>query len=966
MQSTELFYSTTHNAPCRIIERQTIWGTELCVVWLIDQGIVVSVPAETLRPFSAVSDTNTIADTIRYLTAASRIRETLQRAHGDDRTLLISALESRATPLPHQIYALNKAMSAERVRYLFADEVGLGKTIEAGFVIRELKLRGLIKRILIVTPKGLATQWVGEMATHFNESFKLVMGEDINALHRFAFTSHQDDVADTKQRPNPWLLFDQVIVTLDAVKPIEKRKGWSAEQVAEYNRMRYDDLITAQWDLIIIDEAHRLGGSTDQVARYKLGRGLADAASYVLLLTATPHQGKSDAFFRIMNLLDSGTFPDAQSVTRERVQEYVVRTEKRKAISHTGEALFKPRKTTLLAVQWNAQHATQKLLYEAVADYVTDGYNQALRDRRPAVGFLMLLMQRLVVSSTAAICQTLERRLAVLTSTDDKLTSRIADLDEQLELSETLSDLDGEQQLAELLQWHSHAVQNEILLVNTLLQTARTCLSQGPDAKAEALHNLIYRLQGEYNDPQLKVLIFTEFVPTQSMLAAFLRERSISVATLNGSMDMDERRAVQAEFRGDTRVLVSTDAGGEGLNLQFCHVVINYDLPWNPMRVEQRIGRVDRIGQTHAVQAFNFVLADTVEYRVFSVLEAKLAVILAEFGVDKLSDVLDSQLSGQHFDDAFRDALLNPNHLVDAIDDALAKLRGELSPTDQRSPLHGMTHTPEIEQYNRIRTHPLPHWVMQMTVSYINANGGSAQQRRSLWELQWPDGTRQAEVTFRQADTILLPHAHLLTLETERVRALFQTIPQWNEHQPVPRIRLPQLPTGVHGTWSLYEIGLHTNLPEQRSTRIPLRRERMVAIFRTHDGKVYIPTARHIWDLLLSAAPQVTGVLDAAHSSETYTTMTNAIQSHGADAYAQLRQLHEQSIAKEHERLNNVFRARREAIAKVGLPEVRAYRTTRCDLDEAAQRAELVHAQYIMPTIRLILCLAIDAEGTQI
>jgi SNF2 family DNA or RNA helicase len=171
--------------------------------------------------------------------------------------------------------------------------------------------------------------------------------------------------------------------------------------------------------------------------------------------------------------------------------------------------------------------------------------------------------------------------------------------------------------------------------VEMLLELARETEAAGTDAKAEALLELIYKLQQEEGDPALKVLIFTEFVPTQAMLADFLESRGFSVTTLNGSMDLETRTRAQQAFSKDVRVLISTDAGGEGLNLQFCHVIVNFDMPWNPMRIEQRIGRVDRIGQKHVVRAINFVLEDTVEHRVRQVLEEKLEVIAQEFGVDK-------------------------------------------------------------------------------------------------------------------------------------------------------------------------------------------------------------------------------------------------------------------------------------------------------------------------------------------
>src|SRR5207237_105870 len=165
----------------------------------------------------------------------------------------------------------------------------------------------------------------------------------------------------------------------------------------------------------------------------------------------------------------------------------------------------------------------------------------------------------------------------------------------------------------------------------------RRCEEIGPDAKAEALLDWIYRLQQEEGDPDLKVLVFTEFVPTQEMLDQFLCDRGFSVVCLNGSMAMDERQRVQRTFAQEARILISTDAGGEGLNLQFCHVVINYDIPWNPMRLEQRIGRVDRIGQAHVVRAANFVCEDSVEYRVREVMEEKLAIILDEFGIETMT-----------------------------------------------------------------------------------------------------------------------------------------------------------------------------------------------------------------------------------------------------------------------------------------------------------------------------------------
>jgi SNF2 family DNA or RNA helicase len=192
---------------------------------------------------------------------------------------LLSPIEASVIPLPHQIHALSRAVAHDRVRYLLADEVGLGKTIEAGLILRELKLRGLVRRALVIAPKGLVTQWVSEMRVHFGEEFHLILPEDLATLRRLSSFQSQAGQAGT-QEAGTWSLFHQVVVPMDSVKPLEKRRGWTTEEVAEYNRERYENIIAAGWDLVIIDESHRLGGSTDQVARYKLGQGLAEAAPY--------------------------------------------------------------------------------------------------------------------------------------------------------------------------------------------------------------------------------------------------------------------------------------------------------------------------------------------------------------------------------------------------------------------------------------------------------------------------------------------------------------------------------------------------------------------------------------------------------------------------------------------------------------------------------------------------------------
>ena len=266
-------YCRNYGQLCQVIETQTLWGETTCRVWLPGRDLVVRVPADSL---SSLEDSELgTADAIVYVASAARVADSLTQ------DVLLAPIESSVIPLPHQIRALSRAISGDRVRYLLADEVGLGKTIEAGLIIRELKLRGLVKRVLVIAPKGLLTQWVAEMSTHFNEDFRLLIPSDFSAYRRIA------------KEENIWQSHPQVICPMDSVKPLESRRGWSAKQVAAYNRERFEDLVSAGWDLIIVDEAHRLGGSTDQVARFKLGQGLSRSSTVSAFAIGNPPSGKN-------------------------------------------------------------------------------------------------------------------------------------------------------------------------------------------------------------------------------------------------------------------------------------------------------------------------------------------------------------------------------------------------------------------------------------------------------------------------------------------------------------------------------------------------------------------------------------------------------------------------------------------------------------------------------------------------
>ncbi|MEW6032245.1 MAG: helicase-related protein [Bacillota bacterium] len=926
-QPDKWYYSPEHGQLCRVIETQTLWGETACRVWLPGKDTVVRLSAARLRPVSEAS-VGTV-DGIAYLAAAARVADALTQ------DVLLAPIESSVIPLPHQIRALSRAISSDRVRYLLADEVGLGKTIEAGLIMRELKLRGLVRRTLVIAPKGLVTQWVAEMRTHFGEEFRLLIPSDFSAYRRIA------------QEDNLWQSHPQVVCPMDSVKPLDGRRGWSREQVAEYNRERFEDLISAGWDLVIVDEAHRLGGSTDQVARYKLGQGLAEAAPYLLLLSATPHQGKTDAFHRLISLIDAQAFPDVSSVTKERVQPYVIRTEKRLAIDADGKPLFKPRRTELAPVSWEERHRDQRLLYEAVTEYVREGYNQAMREKRSYIGFLMILMQRLVVSSTRAIRTTLERRLEALEAPQEQLTLF------PMVSEEDWADLDGQEQMDTLLKTRLKALKNERAEVKLLLEAAIRCEQQGPDAKAEALLDWIYRLQAEEGDPDLKVLAFTEFVPTQEMLYEFLTERGFEVVCLNGSMDMEERKRVQDAFAKDARILISTDAGGEGLNLQFCHVVINYDIPWNPMRLEQRIGRVDRIGQTHTVRAINFVFEDSVEHRIREVLEEKLAVIFEEFGIDKTGDVLDSAQAGQIFDDLYVEAILNPDVVETKVDEVLKSIQEQARESRQSASVLGSTEDLDPREAQRLLAHPLPHWVERMTVSYLQAHGGKAERKNGAWNLTWPDGETLTGVVFTSKEAEENPTTRHLTLEDPKVRGLAMRLPPFAPGQPVPVITLPGLAPEIMGFWSLWRISIST---------ADWNRRRIMPSFLADDGRVFAPTARHIWDQLLTTPPTILTSLDIETSHQAFERLREVAEQQGKTIYDELVQAHRERLAREREKGEYAFAARRRAILRIGLPQVRNHRLHLLQQEEKRFREELERRAQILPEMVPLLIVRVEVE----
>jgi superfamily II DNA or RNA helicase len=630
----EYAYDKLNNERVQILAVNEVWGFVSYKVLRLSDESVCKLTADALTTDSSGVGSGRDENYIRYVALLSKIKN--ETSGG-----ILSKLSNGIIPLPHQRYVLERAIEGNNIRYILADEVGLGKTIEAGLIIKELKARGLIKRILVVCPTGLVTQWSLEMREKFGETFHAILPDEYATIRKI---TESEDVYGG---------FDQVISPMDSIKPMEKHIGRSPERIEKYNEERIYSVINSGWDLVVIDEAHRVAGSSGEVARHKLGSLLAAASPYLLLLTATPHNGKTEPFLRLIRLIDEEAFPNYNAIVKEQVAPYVIRTEKREAIDNSGNRLFKNRTTKAVSLTWDERHTLQRKLYETVTRYVSKSYNKAMRRRGKNMWFIFLLimMQRLVSSSTSAIRESMERRIRVLEQQEMQMRSISEDEFAAMEL---------EMSMEEAMTAMSLDIKEEISELTELVTIAKQAEYQYLDVKIEPLLTIVDDLFTE--ERNRKVIIFTEFIATQSYLAELLIRRGYKICKLNGSMSIDARNDVLDVFRNESDIMISTDAGGEGLNLQFSNCVINYDLPWNPMKIEQRIGRVDRIGQQRDVIAYNLILTDTIESHVREVLEEKLNAILKELGVDKYADVLDGEQAEVNYTDAYMRSIRDPKN----------------------------------------------------------------------------------------------------------------------------------------------------------------------------------------------------------------------------------------------------------------------------------------------------------------
>ena len=534
---------------------------------------------------------------------------------------------SKVDPLPHQIEAVSQVLKQPRIRFLIADDPGAGKTIMAGLIAKELKLREQARRTLIVAPGHLITQWMQEMKTRFGENFTHVTRAFVNAY------PHE----------NVWERESQLITSMDFVKGDDIR----------------DTVAKTTFDLIIVDEAHKMaayqyGDKVEKTKRYQLGECLSQVTKHLLFLTATPHRGDSESFRLFLDLLEPGFFADADQIQASIAagdNPLFIRRVKEVLKNFEGQPLFLPRHVRTKPFHLGADSVREMELYNALSAYIREQYNRFAENsqKRNSVAFALVILQRRLASSTHALLISLQRRQQRLAELLKQATYNIKGenipSEAEREELEELEELTEEERWALEEQWEVLSVaenreelSDEIETLRGLEDAAQRIIEGENELKLKELKKALDELNHEH--PNEKVLIFTEYFDTLTYLSEKVKAWGFSVSVIDGKMPHEKRIAAQEAFRAETQILIATEAAGEGINLQFCHLMINYDLPWNPNRLEQRMGRIHRYGQKREVHIINLVAADTREGKVFTRLFEKLDTIRQELGTHNVYDVI--------------------------------------------------------------------------------------------------------------------------------------------------------------------------------------------------------------------------------------------------------------------------------------------------------------------------------------
>lgn len=642
---------------------------------------------------------------------------------------------SSVEPFPHQISAVYQEMLPKMpLRYILADDPGAGKTIMTGLYIKELIARGDLKRCLIVSPGSLAEQWQDELYSKFHIRFEILT----------------NDRMESAVSGNIFSEVDFCIARLDKLAR---------------NDALQEKLKVTEWDLIVVDEAHKLsatiwGGEVKYTKRFLLGRLLSNITRNFLLLTATPHNGKEDDFHLFLSLVDPDRFEGTHGNSQQAidVSDVMRRLVKEELLKFDGKPLFPERIAYTVNYSLSPQEAR---LYQAVTDYVQEEFNRAdnlNKEHKTTVGFALTILQRRLASSPEAIYQSLRRRRERLEHrlAEEKLGKRAADY-EYADLEDIDDDdlpPDEQELMEEKVVDHASAaatiteLEAEIHTLKRLENMANKVRTSGVDRKWDELSRLLQDNKAMFGEDgqREKLIIFTEHKDTLNYLTDKIRSlfgNQESVVTIHGGMLRDERRKVEQLFRQDVgaRVLVATDAAGEGINLQRAHLMINYDLPWNPNRLEQRFGRIHRIGQTEVCHLWNLVATETREGFVFQRLFAKLEEERSALG-GKVFDILGKVT----FDNkSLRDLLIEAvrygndpevrahlNRVVDASmdPDVFRKMIEENALTDDVMDINVVNAI--REDMERIEAHKLqPHFIESFFLEAFKSLGGKIRKRET-------------------------------------------------------------------------------------------------------------------------------------------------------------------------------------------------------------------------------------------
>lgn len=591
----------------------------------------------------------------------------LQHAYRHD--ALAGLSNARIEPAFHQVMVALRVLSKSRPRMILADEVGLGKTIEAGLILKELRARQMVERVLIVVPASLQWQWQQELRSKFNEHFEVLDGALLKSLSRHS--------------ANPWRRHGNVITSLSLA-----RRETHAQQIVE-----------AGWDLVVFDEAHRVrrslhGKRVSSTLGYQLADELKEAVDGMLLLTATPMQLHPYELYSLIELVEPGLCDSFEQYEQNRhqlprlaelarnVQQWDIldaaqQSQLTEFFQSRGVDLDKTEGRELALAALDRQHPfartmvrnrksdvggfTKRLpklisvqldddemdLYQDVSSYLRHQYNMAQLSQQRAIGFLMVTYQKMLASSSNAVRTALKRRIAKLseklrtpegsvTDTENRWTSPV----DPRELSTSIEANDSR-----MLSKDAASIQSEI----TVLQSLVKRLGIIRDSKARTLvRTLVREVPSEE-----RVIIFTQFLETQNFLRHTLRHHGYDVEIFNGGMKQQQKDDAVNRFRRRSQVLIATEAGGEGRNFQFAHVMVNYDLPWNPMKVEQRIGRLDRIGQKQDVIIYNLACEGTIEERILDVLHKRIRLFEESVGsLDPILGTVEDDIRSLAFDEA--------------------------------------------------------------------------------------------------------------------------------------------------------------------------------------------------------------------------------------------------------------------------------------------------------------------------